>query len=151
MSTCSDDETGVEIDVSTSSHRPGPRATLVQIDTSRAGRLRVMLNDACLWDGDPERDERPGEYEDRLDPKYGDLVHVSEEAARHVLDYFEGGPDVGHFLSALFTTILAADNENLRKLAEGHREYVQGVLLWKGDKEKLREFSRAEVRHGDSG
>lgn len=36
--------------------------TVVQIDTEVPGRVRINLNDADVWDGDPERDEQPGNY-----------------------------------------------------------------------------------------
>lgn len=39
----------------------GPHAIVVQIDTGEStGRLRVNINDATVWDGDPQTDRRPG-------------------------------------------------------------------------------------------
>lgn len=36
---------------------------VVQVDTEQAGRrIRINLNDAPVWDGNPETDERPGSY-----------------------------------------------------------------------------------------
>lgn len=41
----------------------GPDAIVVQIDTGEStGRLRVNINDAAVWDGDPETDQRPGAW-----------------------------------------------------------------------------------------
>lgn len=36
--------------------------TVVQIDTGASGRLRINLNDADVWDGDPDADEQPGRH-----------------------------------------------------------------------------------------
>jgi hypothetical protein len=36
--------------------------TVVQVSTSQPGRLRINLNDADIWDGDPEVHEQPGPY-----------------------------------------------------------------------------------------
>lgn len=41
----------------------GPDAIVVQIDTGEnTGRLRVNINDAGVWDGDPQTDHRPGAW-----------------------------------------------------------------------------------------
>jgi hypothetical protein len=41
----------------------GPEAIVVQIDTGDAtGRLRVNINDAAVWDGDPRTDQQPGAW-----------------------------------------------------------------------------------------
>lgn len=41
----------------------GPEAIVVQIDTGdRTGRLRVNLNDAPVWDGNPLTDPAPGAW-----------------------------------------------------------------------------------------
>lgn len=42
-----------------------PAAIVIQIDTNDLGdfeRVRVNLNEATIWDGNPETDERPGAY-----------------------------------------------------------------------------------------
>lgn len=36
--------------------------TVLQVDTSDGGRIRINLNDAPIWDGDPNTDERPGAH-----------------------------------------------------------------------------------------
>lgn len=116
----------------------GDGAMVVQIDTSAAasGRLRVNLNDAPIWDGDAEREDWPG----------GDFaidwpgVHVSEEVARTVLDFFDGR-GAGRFASLLIQTILAADDEHTEALGLGLREWVRAVHLWKSDKSVLLELA----------
>ncbi len=35
---------------------------VVQVDSGTAPRVRINLNDAPVWDGLPEHDERPGRY-----------------------------------------------------------------------------------------
>ena len=41
----------------------GPQAVVVQIDSGETtGRIRINLNDAPVWDGDPETDEVPGAW-----------------------------------------------------------------------------------------
>ncbi len=42
-----------------------PVAVVVQIDTGeRTGRVRVNLNEAPIWDGDPMNDDAPGAHMD---------------------------------------------------------------------------------------
>lgn len=42
-----------------------PEAIVVQIDTGKtAGRIRVNLNDAPIWDGNPDTDSAPGAFFD---------------------------------------------------------------------------------------
>lgn len=42
-----------------------PEAIVVQIDTGEAtGRIRVNLNDAPIWDGNPDTDSVPGAFFD---------------------------------------------------------------------------------------
>lgn len=51
--------------VEESSADDGPEAIVVQIDTGvRTRRLRVNINDAPVWDGDPQTDEHPGAWFD---------------------------------------------------------------------------------------
>lgn len=108
---------------------------VVQIDTKTAGgRLRVNLNDAPIWDGDPESDHVPGSYYRNV----WEEQHVSEEIASTVLDFFEGGRDPGHFASLLIRTILAADPENAEAIGVGMPEWCRAVGLWRSDKEALR-------------
>ncbi|WP_394941158.1 hypothetical protein [Psychromicrobium sp. YIM B11713] len=43
----------------------GPEAIVVQIDTDHStNRLRINVNDAPVWDGNPQTDEAPGRYFD---------------------------------------------------------------------------------------
>lgn len=117
---------GIEVQIWQRSAFDGVR--VVQIDTLTAGgRLRVNLNDAPIWDGDPEADQMPGSnyrnvWEDQ---------HVSEEVASTVLDFFDGGRDPGHFAGLLIRTILAADPENAEAIGFGMPEWVRAVGLWK--------------------
>jgi|GEM_PF-5167419 len=65
---------------------------VVQIDTDGgAGRVRICLNDALIWDGDPDTDERPGRFfdnpNDPPDPRDDALDQIAEatETIRHYL------------------------------------------------------------------
>jgi hypothetical protein len=52
-------QAGIEVQLWNAEH-DGVR--VVQIDTPGEGRLRINLNDAPIWDGDPATDERPGAH-----------------------------------------------------------------------------------------
>lgn len=64
----------------------GPDAIVVQIDTGElTKRLRINVNDAPVWDGDPETDRQPGDHFHRNDLP-GDpaaAVATNEEATRN--------------------------------------------------------------------
>lgn len=51
--------------------------TTVQIDTEkRVGRIRISLNDASIWDGDPEADEPAHALSKALNSEHRDQVSV---------------------------------------------------------------------------
>lgn len=108
---------------------------VVQIDTEEGGgRIRVNLNDAPIWDGNPETDPVPGVNFAVDWPG----VEVGEVIASTVLDFFEGGHDPGHFASLLIRTILAADPENAENIGIGMPEWCRAVGLWKaGERDQL--------------
>lgn len=113
-------------------------ALVVELDTSGwGGRIRVILNDGPVYDGDPETEEPPGSGWD-LD---WTLVHVPETVALEVLAYFESPHGTGHFNSLLIRTILSADDANTLRLGYGFREWVRAVHLWKSDKDELRRLA----------
>jgi hypothetical protein len=111
-------------------------ALVIQIDTAAYdGRIRVNLNDGPIYDGDPDAHEPPGPY---LDIDWM-AVHVSEEVAAAVLDFFDGrGSRLGHFESKLIEAILSADDDNTARLGSGFRDWVRAVGLWRSDKDELR-------------
>lgn len=56
-----------------------PEAVVVQIDTGeRTGRIRVNLNEAPIWDGDPSTDEQPGSLF-HTNPEVQHLLHEKEQ------------------------------------------------------------------------
>jgi hypothetical protein len=75
-------------------------ATVVQVDTlPDAGRIRVNLNDASIWDGDPERDAPPG-------------AHLARK-----------GPG----MTGIYTRIKALPERARRRLAADYAEHVLGI------------------------
>lgn len=111
-------------------------ASVVQIDTGQfeGQRLRVNLNDAPIWDGDPQTDERPGS---KLEVDWP-LVHVPETVAAAVWSYFEGGHRCSRFEVTLIHAFLAADNENRERLGFVFPAYGRAIGLWQSAKEELR-------------
>lgn len=64
---------------------------VIQIDTQLvAGRFRINLNDAPIWDGDPETDDRPGAFLD--------AVPVKEVARAEIksVSLVDDGTGLGH-------------------------------------------------------
>lgn len=79
------DQNGVEIQQWTAEH---DGVHVVQIDTPQhSGRIRVNLNDAPIWDGDPSTDERPGaNFHDVWDDEDADDDDVIERTHYDLLD-----------------------------------------------------------------
>lgn len=67
ITTLANDDRDIEVGIwpahPSMSEDGGPHAIVVQIDTGSAtGRIRINLNDAAVWDGDPDLDSHPGAY-----------------------------------------------------------------------------------------
>lgn len=124
-------------------------AMVVQIDSPDVeevsgqwnGRLRVMLNEACLYDGKPGEDEVPGQFFEVRDPT---AIHVPEDVALDVWSFFEERHDPGMFATRLIQLILTADNENTERLAWAFGAWTRAVHLWKSDKGELRRLAGLE-------
>lgn len=50
------------IDGETSHYLDDDGIPVIQVDTRGSGRIRINLNDAAVWDGNPETDNAPGSY-----------------------------------------------------------------------------------------
>jgi len=112
---------------------------VVQIDQEdHNGRMRVNLNDAPIWDGDPAKDDHPGAHfqsERGLAPydvflaskRVGD---ISEEVAAHVLNHFGGGGyEPGSFTMSLLEAMVRADPTRFRQLSTLYPEYAAAIVL----------------------
>lgn len=145
MTTCGDPSRDVTVHVWPSAL--GDHAIVVQIDTgAKTGQIRVNVNDSPVFDGDPESDDFPGGAFE-ID---WEGVHVSEDVAAEVWDFFESPARNGHFTSLLIQAILSADDENAERLGLGHREYVRAVGLWRSNKAELRRLAGRDDRFNAS-
>lgn len=127
MPTCSENERDVTVAVWPSAL--GDDAIVVQVDTgSRTGRLRVNVNDAPVFDKNPEApDERPVAGIASFDVVGASriLPDVSDAVAAHVLNFFgQGGYEAGSNRTHIMHAFATADTETFRLLSTVFPDYA---------------------------